>query len=84
MNAGAEAATGDALVFLHADSTLPTGATEAVVRALEEPGVVGGAFHKRFDSRRLLLRGVRWRTRLWFLLASSSEIRPCSCAGSPS
>ena len=34
MNAGAAAATGDRLVFLHADTRLPEGADEAISRAL--------------------------------------------------
>ncbi len=46
MNAGAAAAAGDALLFLHADTTLPPGAIEAVRRALED-----GAFWGRFDVR---------------------------------
>ncbi len=34
MNAGAAAATGEALVFLHADTRLPAGAPEAIAKAL--------------------------------------------------
>ena len=36
MNAGAAAATGDALLFLHADTRLPEGADRAVLAALAE------------------------------------------------
>ncbi len=36
MNAGAAAARGDVLVFLHADTTLPVDAMTAVTRALDE------------------------------------------------
>jgi len=35
MNAGAKAARGDTLLFLHADSTLPEGAARAVAEALD-------------------------------------------------
>ena len=44
MNAGAQAATGDALVFLHADTRLPAGFAALVREALAGEGVSGGAF----------------------------------------
>ncbi len=44
LNAGAAAATGDVLLFLHADTTLPNDASRHVVDALARPGVVAGAF----------------------------------------
>jgi rSAM/selenodomain-associated transferase 2 len=68
MNAGADVARGDALIFLHADTRLPPGALRAVSDALEDGSVVGGGFHKRFDSDAPLLRGARERTRWWFAL----------------
>jgi rSAM/selenodomain-associated transferase 2 len=43
-NAGAHAASGDVLVFLHADASLPADAAAWIARALADPGVVGGAF----------------------------------------
>lgn len=43
-NAGAAAARGDVLLFLHADVSLPRDAASAVEGALSEPGVVAGAF----------------------------------------
>ncbi len=43
-NAGARAATGDVLLFLHADVTLPPRAAAIVARTLSDPGVVAGAF----------------------------------------
>ena len=49
-NAGARAATGDVLVFLHADSRLPPGADGALTQALADPRVVGGNFALRFDG----------------------------------
>jgi rSAM/selenodomain-associated transferase 2 len=42
LNRGAAAATGDALLFLHADTVLPAGAIEAVSAALEDGAVFGG------------------------------------------
>jgi rSAM/selenodomain-associated transferase 2 len=58
MNAGARAARGDAILFLHADSVLPDGAAGAVARALAEPGVVGGRFDVRFSSGRWPFRMI--------------------------
>lgn len=44
MNAGARAATGDVLLFLHADVELPPDALRHVGEALADPDVVAGAF----------------------------------------
>jgi rSAM/selenodomain-associated transferase 2 len=49
-NAGARAAHGDVLVFLHADSRLPAGAHASLAAALADPRVVGGNFALRFDG----------------------------------
>ena len=50
MNAGASTATGDALLFLHADSRLPEDAFELVRRSLADEAVAGGAFHLAIDG----------------------------------
>jgi rSAM/selenodomain-associated transferase 2 len=56
MNAGAaEAAEADLLLFLHADTSLPDSAREALTQVWHE-GVVGGAFARRFDSPSRFLR----------------------------
>lgn len=44
LNAGAAAATGDVLWFLHADVEAPRGAAASIRRALTDPAVVAGAF----------------------------------------
>lgn len=44
MNAGARTSTGEILVFCHADTHLPSGWREAVIRALAQSGASGGAF----------------------------------------
>jgi rSAM/selenodomain-associated transferase 2 len=56
-NAGAAAAKGDVLLFLHADVSLPSDARSHVERALDDPTVVAGAFRTWTvpDSRRSLL-----------------------------
>lgn len=49
LNRGAEAATGDLLLFLHADTTLPTGAGR-LIREAVDTGAQGGAFYLRFNT----------------------------------
>jgi rSAM/selenodomain-associated transferase 2 len=50
MNAGATAATGEILLFLHADTRLPAGFEAAITGALADPAVVGGRFDVAFDN----------------------------------
>jgi rSAM/selenodomain-associated transferase 2 len=50
MNAGAAVARGEVLLFLHADTLLPGEAVPAVLGALQDPGVVGGAFRVRLAA----------------------------------
>src|SRR5579862_8295152 len=47
MNAGAAAATGHVLLFLHADTLLPAAAFPAIEQAFSNTTVVGGAFRLR-------------------------------------
>src|SRR5262249_18494082 len=56
MNLGAAHATGDVLLFLHADCLLETGALEAVKRCLRRRGVVAGCFTMTVAARGLLFR----------------------------
>jgi len=44
MNAGAAHASGDILLFLHADTLVPPGCAHAIIAACAQPGVVGGRF----------------------------------------
>jgi len=55
MNAGAQAASGDILLFLHADTRLPTGWAEAVRTALAGPRPAWGRFDVRLDDPSPLL-----------------------------
>ena len=68
MNAGAAAATGEILLFLHADTRLPAGFEMLVHQSLERPGSVAGAFRLQIDGSMPCLRaielGVNWRSRL--------------------
>ncbi len=64
MNAGAVAASGDVLIFLHADTQLPDNAFSAIARAFAAPNVVGGAFRLCFDCHRWPYRLVAFTTNL--------------------
>lgn len=65
MNAGAAAARGEIVLFLHADTHLPADALAQVERALAQPGVVGGAFRLGFDTGAPIYR----------LVAASANLR---------
>ncbi|MEO5717536.1 MAG: TIGR04283 family arsenosugar biosynthesis glycosyltransferase [Chthoniobacterales bacterium] len=55
MNLGAAEARGRILLFLHADTLLPSGALRKIIDAIECRDVVGGAFSRRYQSRSLTL-----------------------------
>jgi len=67
MNRGAAQATGDVLLFLHADTRLPERFEEFVLNSFKQPGTVAGAFDLRIDSDipalRLIERLANWRSR---------------------
>ncbi len=60
MNAGAAAASGDVLLFLHADTLLPNRYDRLLCRVLSRPGTIAGAFRLGIDSPRPSLRLVEW------------------------
>ncbi len=69
--AGADASSGEIVLFLHADTRLPDGALALVRDALADPSVAGGCFATRFDTSahgfgplgRAAMR--LWQARLW-------------------
>lgn len=61
LQAGAEIASGDALIFLHADTWLAAATCEAILRCLHDPTVAGGGCWKKFRDPHWLMRGSRWR-----------------------
>ena len=71
MNAGAAAAHGEWLVFLHADTHLPTGWKDAIELASRDPRVNAGCFRFALDSTsakaRIIEIGVRVRVALFGL-----------------
>jgi rSAM/selenodomain-associated transferase 2 len=58
MNAGAQAACGDVLLFLHADTRIPERAAQLVLDELARTGRAWGRFDVRIDGRHWLLRLV--------------------------
>ena len=68
MNAGAAIATGEHLLFLHADTRLPEGYRHEIQRVLAAP-VACGAFPLKIDAPGLALRmiesGVAFRSRMF-------------------
>lgn len=58
MNAGAAAATGDVLLFLHADTRLPPNALANIASVMKDGRYIGGAFDLGIDSDRLFLRYI--------------------------
>jgi len=67
MNAGAAAARGDVLLFLHADVRLGRGALDTIRKALADPRYAGGNFDIHFDGGDTVARVFtiinRWRCR---------------------
>jgi rSAM/selenodomain-associated transferase 2 len=68
MNAGARVATGDVLLFLHADTMLPANADTSIVDGLGRSGLAWGRFDVRIDGSGSLLRliaaAMNWRSRI--------------------
>lgn len=67
LRAGAEAAGGDLLIFLHADSEIGPGALEQLARTMAPPGPVGGNFRLVFEDG---TRFARWLTGFYALIRS--------------
>jgi len=68
MNKGAAAATGDVLLFLHADTLLPAGAFEKIIAVMRTGRYAGGAFDLGIASDRTSYRIIEcvasYRSRL--------------------
>jgi len=62
LNAGAKAAHGNLLFFMHADSQPPENFLQDVVKAVEA-GYTAGCFRLKFDSNNWFIRANAWFTR---------------------
>ncbi|MEO8015755.1 MAG: TIGR04283 family arsenosugar biosynthesis glycosyltransferase [Polaromonas sp.] len=76
MNAGAHQATGDVLVFLHADTRLPPDADRLIQQALASGPQVWGRFDVRIEGQPRMLRVIaalmNWRSR-WTGIATGDQ-----------
>ena len=67
MNIGAQAAAGDILLFLHADTQLPENFEKSIRYAITRDGFAAGAFRLHINSESLGLRFIElvanWRSR---------------------
>ncbi len=68
MNEGAKASRGEILLFLHADTQLPSDAKTMIETTLADQQTVGGRFDVRFDRPSvwgtIISRMMNWRSRL--------------------
>ena len=82
MNFGATAALGEILIFLHADTRLPSKALSKIDDVMKNPGYVAGAFDLGIDTDRLFLKFIQLQTRRFYtfhrLLKIQIHIRPLS------
>ena len=59
-NAGASLATGDVLLFQHADNWCAPATVEQIRTALADEAVQGGAFRQRIEAAGILFRLLEW------------------------
>jgi rSAM/selenodomain-associated transferase 2 len=81
MNAGASAAMGNILLFLHADTQLPPGADALLAEGLAQTGRRWGRFDVRLSGRhpmlRVIGRMISWRSRLTGIASGDQAIFVC-------
>ena len=67
-NTGALAATGDAIVFLDADTLVRPGIFEAIIDAMSDDTCLGGSVAVEYEPPRNRQILMRWFMRLWTVL----------------
>jgi glycosyltransferase involved in cell wall biosynthesis len=82
MNAGAQEARGDVLLFLHADTRCPPGAPEAISQAMKTN--MWGRFDVEIEGTHPLLKVVAWSMNLRASPASPPATRRSSCGATRS
>ena len=84
MNEGARRASGDILLFLHADTCLPEGGPARIGRAFAEGSEVWGRFDVHLSGSHPLLRVVEaamnWRSRLTGIATGDQALFVCRSA----
>jgi rSAM/selenodomain-associated transferase 2 len=76
MNAGAAESRNDVLLFLHADTVLPTQADELIAEALDGEDCVWGRFDVRIEGRHPMLRVIAFMMNLrsrWTGIATGDQ-----------
>jgi len=63
---GMEVANGDVIIFLHADTILPMGWDEIILKALTDKKVAGGAFSLRFNKNHSFLSFLIFLSEVFF------------------
>jgi len=78
MNAGAQKATGDLLLFIHADSKITPEGFNRMLKKMVPTGPVGGAFSLQIESKKISLRLISsiatWRSKYLNLVYGDQTI----------
>jgi len=78
MNAGAKLASGEILLFLHADTLLPNHADQLIIKGMNRTGKKWGRFDVKLSGKHPLLRIIEflmnWRSRLSHIATGDQAI----------